>query len=40
MPTELGWTRRPTVMETSERTKFTRDLMKAADQSTGLFQML
>jgi hypothetical protein len=30
MPVEIGWTRRPTVMETSERTKFTRDLMEAA----------
>ncbi|EAT87589.2 hypothetical protein HBH56_053050 [Parastagonospora nodorum] len=36
MPTEIGWTRRPTVMETSERTKFTRALMDAAGQGTGL----
>jgi hypothetical protein len=32
MPTELGWTRRPTVMQTSERTKFTLELMKAAGE--------
>ncbi|KAG9196773.1 hypothetical protein G6514_004691, partial [Epicoccum nigrum] len=30
MPTEIGWTRRPTVMQSSERTKFTRELMDAA----------
>jgi hypothetical protein len=35
MPTEIGWTRRSTVMETSERTKFTRQLMEAAGQNTG-----
>jgi hypothetical protein len=32
MPTEIGWTRRPTVMQTSERTKFTLELMKAAGE--------
>jgi len=35
MPTEIGWTRRPTVMQTSERTKFTRALMEAAGEGTG-----
>jgi len=30
MPTEIGWTRRPTVMQSSERAKFTRELMAAA----------
>ena len=35
MPTEIGWTRRPTVMQTSERTKFTRALMEAAGQGSG-----
>lgn len=30
MPTEIGWSRRPTVMQGSERTKFTRELMDAA----------
>jgi hypothetical protein len=35
MPTEIGWKRRPTVMQTSERTKFTRQLMEAAGQDTG-----
>jgi len=30
MPTEIGWERRPTVMQSSERTKYTRELMNAA----------
>lgn len=30
LPTEIGWTRRPTVMQSSEREKFTRDLKEAA----------
>ncbi|KAJ4336314.1 hypothetical protein N0V87_005465 [Didymella glomerata] len=33
LPTEIGWTRRPTVMQTSERTKFTRELMQAAGEA-------
>jgi len=36
MPIEIGWARRPTVMQTSEREKFTRALKEAAGQGTGL----
>lgn len=32
LPTEIGWTRRPTVMQSSERAKFTRMLMQAAGE--------
>lgn len=33
LPTDIGWTRRPTVMKTSERTRFTRKLMEAAGEA-------
>jgi hypothetical protein len=36
MPTEIGWTRRPTLMQSSEREKFTNLLKKAAGQDTGV----
>ena len=36
LPTEIGWVRRPTVMKTSERLKFTRMLMEAAGEGRGL----
>lgn len=33
MPTEIGWTRRPTTMPSSERVKYTRLLQEAAGVS-------